>query len=259
MTTLHYDDLAVSIHADATALGAAMADQLAGYLGDALAGAETVGVILATGNSQIPLTEALAQRTDVDWSRVEIFHMDEYLGIGADHPASFRRWMRERIVEPLGVRAFHGIDGDAASPEQEARRYARLLAERPPRLAVMGVGENGHLAFNDPPADFFPTDLVRVVEMDERSRKQQVGEGHFPSLEQTPTHALSLTIPALLARHRVLVGVPERRKAQAVQRALEEPVTRRLPASVLRLVPHAHLHLDRDAASSLRRAHGTAA
>ena len=252
MTTFACDDLDVTIHDDAAALGKSVAEAFAAEVRARLEAQETVGVILATGNSQLPFADALAT-VDLDWSRIEVFHLDEYLGIAGDHEAGFRRWIRERVVDRYKARAFHGLDGQASQPEAEARRYAALLRERDPDIAVIGIGENGHIAFNDPPAEFHTLDLVRVVELDERSRRQQVGEGHFPSVEETPRLALSLTIPAVLSRRRILVGVPEARKAEAVQAALEGPVTRQMPASILRTCPRAELHVDRDAASQLTR------
>lgn len=250
MTTRTYDDLTVTVHDDAQALGAAVAEAFAAEVRTRMAKRDVVGVVLATGNSQVPFTDALAA-VDLDWSRIEVFHLDEYLGIDENHEAGFRRWMRERVVDPFEAGAFHGLEGQAEDPEAEARRYAALLADRNPDVAVIGIGENGHIAFNDPPAEFHTLDLVRVVELDQRSRQQQVGEGHFPSLEATPRFALSLTIPALLSRRRVLVGVPEVRKAEAVQATLEGPITRQVPASILRTCPRAGLHLDRAAASRL--------
>src|SRR3954454_17253744 len=157
------------------------------------------------------------------------------------HPASFRRYIRDNLTDIVHPRAFFGIEGDAPDVDAELQRYAALLAQYPPDATVMGIGENGHLAFNDPPADFETDEVIRWVELDEACRLQQAGEGHFPTLDDVPSRALSLTIPALLRSRDVLVVVPERRKAPAVKAALEGPVTPNGPASILQRQPHARL------------------
>jgi glucosamine-6-phosphate deaminase len=161
--------------------------------------------------------------------------------------------MKERIVEPLRPRRFEGLAGDFIPADAAIARYEALLRDLTPAICVMGIGENGHLAFNDPPADFGAEEWVRIVELDEVSRQQQVGEGHFPSLADTPREAISLTIPALLAPQRVIVVAPEARKARAVKAALEGPVSPAVPASILRTQPQARLYLDADSAALLDR------
>jgi glucosamine-6-phosphate deaminase len=251
--THQYDDLRVTTFATNEELGAAAAGDFAAIVTAAVAEHGSASVILATGNSQLTFIEAVRGRTDIDWSRISVFHMDEYLGMSADHPASFRRWMWEKLVSHVDLQAFYGVEGDAESTDDELRRYTRLLEQHEPVLCVMGIGENGHLAFNDPPADFETTELIKVVTLDERSRKQQVGEGHFPSYEETPEQALSLTIPALLRPAHVMVLVPEERKAAAVSDALEGPASLECPASILRRTPHARLYLDVESASWLQQ------
>lgn len=246
-----YGNATVTQHRGNAELGAAVAEAFAKAAKKALTQRDSVAVILATGNSQLSFARALIDRDDIDWPRITILHMDEYLGMREDHPASFRRWMRENIVSRVEPGGFEGVRGDHTPVEDEVVRYGNLLRSLEPSITVMGIGENGHLAFNDPPADFDTEDLVRVVTMDERSRRQQVGEGHFPSLDETPTRAISLTIPALLRSATVLVGVPELRKAEAVRSALEGPVTPNCPASILRQRGHSHIFLDRDSASGL--------
>ena len=177
--------------------------------------------------------------------------MDEYVGIPADHPASFRRYMRERLVDIVQPRAFHPIAGDTLDVEAEMRRYAGLLSADPPDLCVLGIGENGHLAFNDPPVDFQAPDPIHVVELSLASRRQQVGEGHFATIDDVPTHAITLTIPALLAPAVVIAVAPEGRKAAAVAAALNGPVTTDLPASILRETAGVTIILDTDSASRL--------
>jgi glucosamine-6-phosphate deaminase len=253
LRSFNVDRLRVEAHPDGTALGAAVSEAAAAVVADAIAERGIASVMFATGNSQIGFLDAFLARTDVDWSRLVGFHMDEYIGIRPDHPASFARYVRERIIDraPVPPRAFHLIDG-LADPQAEASRYTALLAAHPLDLVCMGVGENGHLAFNDPPfADFDdPVDL-KVVTLDLASRRQQVGEGHFPDLGSVPETALTVTIPALLRAGVDLVAAPEARKAAAVLAALTGPVTTDCPASILRETPHARLFLDVGSASQL--------
>jgi glucosamine-6-phosphate deaminase len=252
--TMH--GLPITIARDPEELGRAAARRFAEALAKVLAEKGRASVILATGNSQLPFVRALREERGIDWSRVTVFHMDEYLGMSAEHSASFRRWLKENIVDVFSPECFYGIEGDAEPIDAELERYSELLRRHDPDITVMGIGENGHLAFNDPPAQFVTSDLIRVVRLDHACRMQQVGEGHFASLEETPTEAVSLTIPMLLRPRTVLVLVPERRKAAATARALEGPVTPDCPASFLQEVPHAELYLDSDSASLLKTAVG---
>lgn len=251
MRDLRYDELAVSVADTPDELARTAADAFAAAVGAALAESESTSVVLATGNSQLLFAEYVTARDDIEWSRIALFHMDEYRGMPADHPASFRLWMREHIAAKVTLRAFHAIEGDREPVSAELARYTALLRADPPSVVVMGIGENGHLAFNDPPADFDTEDLIRLVRLDEACRQQQVGEGHFASLDETPTEALSLTVPMLISPPTVLVVAPERRKAEAVRASLEGPVTEQVPASVLRRVPQAHLLLDAESAALL--------
>lgn len=252
MRSLAVDDLTVHVHDQDRDLAADAADAAAQAIGAAVTARGVAHVMLATGNSQLAFLEALTGRSDVDWSAVVGFHMDEYVGIPADHPASFRRYLRERVVDVVHPRAFEYVEGDALDPEAECARYARLLAAHPLDLCCLGIGENGHLAFNDPPvADFDDPQAVKVVELDAACRLQQVGEGHFPDLDAVPQQAITVTIPALLAAARVLAIVPEARKAAPVTAALTGPITTACPASALRRVGHATLYLDADSAAGL--------
>ncbi|HEY0540229.1 MAG TPA: glucosamine-6-phosphate deaminase [Actinoallomurus sp.] len=246
-----YGQLPAAAYPSADALGVAAADAFAATVGDALRSRPTVAVILATGNSQLPFFAALRNRSDIDWSRIDVFHMDEYLGMSPDHPASFRRYLHEQLVDGVGPRAFHGMRGDAEDTQKEMARYSALLDEYEPLVCVLGIGENAHLAFNDPPADFTTDELVRLLELDEACRRQQWGEGHFPTLDAVPRQALSLTVPALLRPSHVFALVPEKRKAEAVRSALMGPVTPQCPASILQETPHARLFLDTEASSLL--------
>ena len=208
--------------------------------------------IMATGNSQIQFLEKLVALGGVDWSRVTLFHMDEYLGIRDDHPASFRRYMRERVEARVKPRQFHYVAGDALLPLDECARYTKLLLAQPIDLCCLGIGENGHIAFNDPPvAHFHDPHRVKLVKLDEACRQQQVGEGHFPNLAAVPQYAFTLTIPMLCSAKKMLCIVPEQRKAQAVKAALRGPVTTACPASILRQQGQCTLFLDADSASQL--------
>ena len=248
---MKYDDLDVHVHADLVGLATDAAQDATDAIGRAVAARGSANVMIATGNSQLAFLEVLTGRADVPWSKVTVFHMDEYVGMGADHPASFARYITERVVDQVHPAAAHLIDGTNAVAHEIAR-YTDLLSRHPLDLTCLGIGENGHLAFNDPPvADFDDPADVKEVELDAACRAQQVGEGHFPDLEAVPRTAITLTIPALLRAARVLAIVPERRKAAAVRAALTGPVTTECPASILRRTPHATLYLDEESAALL--------
>jgi len=250
---LRYDQLTVEVHPTRQALGEAAAAYLIREINALLASQPAVHLIFATGNSMLGFYDALRRRAaGVDWQRVRIFHMDEYVGMTADHPASFRRYLHQHIISYLQPLAFYEVIGDAADSQQECDRYTALLRQYPPHICCLGIGENGHIAFNDPPyADFDDPLTVKVVRLAEQSRRQQVGEGHFTSPDEVPREAITLTIPALLAPACVIGIVPEARKAQAVKTALEGPISEDCPASILRQTPHARLLLDVDSAGLL--------
>ena len=246
------DSLPVRIHADQSSLAADAAQMAQEFLRETIRRQGSAAAILATGNSQICFLDALVELGGVDWSKVTLFHMDEYLGIDASHKASFRRYMRERVEARLKPGKFNYIEGDALLPLMECERYAKLLAAQPIDLCCLGIGENGHLAFNDPPvADFNDPHRVKLVKLDEACRLQQVGEGHFPNLEAVPQYAFTLTIPTLCSATRMLCIVPERRKAPAVRAALRDLIGTACPASYLRRQQHCTLFLDNEAASLL--------
>lgn len=231
-------------------LGRAAARHTADVIAQCVQRQGSARVVLATGNSQLPFVEALGDISDIAWDAVTVFHLDEYVGLPATHPASFRRWIRERIAEPFQPAAVHYIDGDSPDPDAEARRYEELLRAAPLDLVCMGIGENGHIAFNEPyQADFADPRWARIITLDERSRKQQVGEGHFVDVESVPERAISLTIPALLAPRNIQVVVPERRKAEAVRATLTAEISNACPATILRSQEHAVLFLDAESAS----------
>jgi glucosamine-6-phosphate deaminase len=246
------DQATVRVHAAGEDLARDAAAEAADTIGAAVAARGTAHVMFATGNSQLAFLDELAARDDVDWSSLVGYHLDEYVGIDADHPASFRRYLRERIVDRVHPQRFHYLAGDSPEPGRECARYASLLAGHRLDLCCLGIGENGHLAFNDPPvADFDDPATVKVVELDERCRRQQVGEGHFPSLDAVPPRAITVTIPGLLAARRVLAVVPEARKRGPVLVALTGPVTTDCPASILRTQAHVLVELDADSAAGL--------
>lgn len=209
-------------------------------------------VIAATGASQFEFLDGLTAKHDIEWQRVVFFHLDEYVGLPETHPASFRKYLRERIVERVHPAAFHFIEGDAPDPNAECRRLAGLISSRTVDAAFVGIGENGHLAFNDPPADFETEEPYIVVGLDEECRRQQVGEGWFASVEEVPSQAVSMSIREILRARNVICVVPDRRKAQAVRDCLELEVSPLRPASALRLHDAATVYLDTESASLLQ-------
>jgi glucosamine-6-phosphate deaminase len=252
MKELKYGELEVTILDSNAELGTRAAQDFASAASAALKEQDEIAIILATGNSQLSFVNALYERDDIDWSRIIVLHMDEYLKMSADHPASFYRWMEEKVVAKLHPKEFFGIRGDVPA-EEEIARYSALIERLKPSICVMGIGENGHVAFNDPPADFNTKELIKIVELDDIGcRTQQVNEGHFASLEEMPEQALTLTVHALLQPTTVLVLTPESRKAKAVKDALEGPLTELCPASILKTAPNAHLYLDPESSALLK-------
>jgi len=250
--TARYDNLPVAIYQSNEAMGQAAAQDAREIINQAMVKQGQANVILATGNSQLTFLEALRDLVGIDWSRVNVFHMDEYLDLAPTHPASFPLFLRRHFLDFVDVGAFYPVPGQPSDVEQACRAYEALLRQHPLDLVAMGFGENGHLAFNDPPyAKFDDPTWVKVIELAEASRRQQVGEGHFGSLEEVPTQAITLTIPALLAPGAILCIVPEARKAEAVRACLTGPITEDCPGSILRRVDHARLYLDQESAAQL--------
>ncbi|MDA1275017.1 MAG: glucosamine-6-phosphate deaminase [Verrucomicrobia bacterium] len=249
------EKLSVAVYADPTRLAQGAAREVRGHIVETLARQGTARVILATGNSQLQFLEVLAGMEGVDWSAVTLFHMDEYLGITGDHPSSFRFYMRERVEKRLVPGCFHYLQGDALEPIRECKRYGELLLEQPIDLCCLGIGDNGHLAFNDPPvANFEDRDLVKIVRLDDICKTQQANQGHFPNKDAVPPYALTLTIPALCLARRMICLCPGQHKAKAVKDTLEGPVGPGCPASVLRTQSQAELLLDAASARDLRSA-----
>ncbi len=247
------DKMQIAVFQSNQNLGQQAAADFAQIVKQTVAERGEAAVIFATGNSQLSFFEGLHAHPDIPWNAIVALHMDEYLGMSDAHPASFRRFLNNKVTAPFHPRQTFGIHGDAPDKEAELARYTELLQTYQPIITVLGIGENGHLAFNDPPADFNTKKLIHVVTLDETCRRQQVGEGHFSSLEDVPHQAISLTIPALLRPAHVMALVPEGRKAQAVKAALEGPITENCPASILRTQPHVKLYLDEDSAALIKR------
>ncbi|NLG26324.1 MAG: glucosamine-6-phosphate deaminase, partial [Chloroflexi bacterium] len=221
MSKRKYGEADVAVYANGADLGKQAAKDLTAILKQAVKEQGEAAIIVATGNSQLQFMQALRETSGIAWDKVRVFHMDEYVGMSDTHSASFRKYIRENLTDIVRPLAFYGVQGDAPDLEAELQRYTELLARYKPVAVVMGIGENGHLAFNDPPADFTTDKSIHVVTLDAKCRQQQVGEGHFPNLDAVPTHALSLTISELVKPAHLLVVVPEQRKAVAVKAALE--------------------------------------
>ncbi|HET6568616.1 MAG TPA: glucosamine-6-phosphate deaminase [Rhodothermales bacterium] len=243
--TLGIGLLEVNVYPDRESLGRAAAEAVAAQMDALLRTREEVRMVFAAAPSQEEFLAALRARTDLDWARVRAFHMDEYLGLPPDAPQLFGAFLRERLFGRLPFKAVHYLDPSPHDPLAECARYAALLQLAPPDLVCLGIGENGHLAFNDPPvADFHDAELVKVVTLDEACRRQQVNDGCFQELESVPRRAVTLTIPALLRGRYLSVVVPGPSKAPAVRAALYDPISTRCPATVLRLHERAVLNLD---------------
>ncbi|QDU77474.1 Glucosamine-6-phosphate deaminase 1 [Bremerella volcania] len=236
---------------DAKRLGIAAARRGAEAIRNAIAENGRANIIVATGASQFETLSALIAEEGIDWSHVTGFHLDEYLGLDDQHPASFCRYLRERFVEHVPLKKFHYVDGTGADPHQVCRELGQLIQDHPIDVAFVGIGENGHLAFNDPPADFDTNEPYLVVELDEACRKQQAGEGWFATIDDVPTQAISMSCRHILKSKTIICSVPDKRKAEAVRSSLEGPVTPDVPASILQTHESTTLYVDKAAASLL--------
>ena len=211
---------------------------------------------VATGSSQFDFLAALTSDRSIDWSRTTMFHLDEYTGISASHPASFRRYLRERLVDRVQPGEVHFIRGEAPDPRAECRRISDLIGQGPIDVAFIGIGENGHLAFNDPPADFETGEPYILVTLDTACRQQQVSEGWFATIDDVPAHAISMSIRQIMSAESIVCTVPGIRKAEAVRNCVEGQVTPLHPSSILRTHADCHLYLDLDSASLLGTSSG---
>ncbi|MGC1784425.1 MAG: glucosamine-6-phosphate deaminase [Acidobacteriaceae bacterium] len=249
---LEAGSLKLEIYPTQEAAGAAAANAAAKALQELGERNETFGVIFATGASQIDTLRTLIAIPDLPWDRVRGFHMDEYIGMAADHPASFRHYLREKLTGKVRMREFSEVDGTAPNLEQECREYAAKLRAANPQLCLLGIGENGHLAFNDPGiADFNDPVDMKIVQLDRVCRQQQAAEGWFESFEDVPKQAMTLTIPTLLRVPKLIVSVPGSRKAHIVRRTIEESISTECPATILRIHPDATIYLDSESAAEL--------
>jgi len=231
-------------------LGRAAAEDAAKMINEAIDKRDAAYVIAATGASQFEFLDALVQEK-IDWSKVAFFHLDEYVGLPESHPASFRRYLKERLVNRIHPQTFHFLDGEANDVQKECRRVGDLIAQQPVDVAFVGVGENGHLAFNDPPADFETEEPYLVVNLDDACRQQQVGEGWFQSIAEVPAQAISMSIKQILKSRNILCIVPDQRKAEAVRASVTLPVSPVHPASILQQHEQVTLYLDHHSSSLL--------
>ncbi len=247
----------IRTHQNAAAMGAAAAAEGAEVIRRALAARDRVSIIVATGASQFETLKALVKEPGIDWSRITAFHLDEYVGLPEAHGASFRKYLRERFVDLLPSRPeFIPVNGDARDLRAELDRLSGLISKTTIEVCFAGIGENSHLAFNDPPADFQTTRPYLVVDLDEACRRQQFGEGWFPTMADVPKQAISMSIREIMRARKIVLSVPDQRKAAAVKATVEGPVTPLCPASVVQGHPDCTLHLDGPSASGLAAGRG---
>ncbi len=243
----------ISIFRTKQELGKAAAKAAADAIKEAIAEKEAANIILATGASQFETLDNLVAADGIAWSKVTIFHLDEYIGLPGDHPASFRKYLKERFLDKIPpLKDVYLVNGNADDQFAECQRLSRIIAAYTIDLALVGIGENGHLAFNDPPADFETDEPYIVVALNEACRKQQVGEGWFEKLQDVPRQAISMSIRQIMKSSCIITSVPDRRKAKAVKDALEGKVTNACPASILQQHPNCKIFLDAQSASLLK-------
>jgi glucosamine-6-phosphate deaminase len=241
----------VYVHNTHRNMARAAAEFGAGLIRDAVARRDRAVIILSTGMSQAVFLEELTAVTDVPWNKTTMFHLDDYIGLPVDHPASFDCYLRERFIDKVQPGEFHLVDGNAADPEAECARYAALMEREPVDVCFAGIGETAHLALNDPPADFDEPRTFRVIDVDRRSREQLAGEGWFDSWQSCPARAITISIERIMRCRTVVSVVGEARKARAIARTLGEPVGSDTPATVLRTHQDSHLFLDSDSSAIL--------
>jgi len=242
--------LQIKILADKDTLGGAAADHAAASLRRAIRYHRAARIIAATGASQFEFLEALTSAPGIDWERVEVFHLDEYIGLPMTHPASFRKYLFERLISRTGITRYHFLDGEGDAMAS-IKRIGKEIQRMPIDLAFVGIGENAHLAFNDPPANFETEDPYLIVDLDQACRQQQVNEGWFAKVEDVPKQAISMSVRQILRSKEIIAVVPDERKAQAVKYSLEGDVSPVAPASILRTHPNVTIYLDKDSAALL--------
>ena len=242
--------LQIKVLADKDSLGRAAAHHAATSVRQAIFDHGVARIIAATGASQFEFLDAFTSSPAIDWQRVEVFHLDEYIGLPITHPASFRKYLFERFIDKTGVTKYHFLDGDGDA-KASIQRIGDELRRSPVDLAFVGIGENAHLAFNDPPADFEIEDPYLIVDLDQTCRQQQVNEGWFAKVADVPKQAISMSVRQILRSKEIIVVVPDERKAQAVKNSLEGDVSPIVPASILRTHPNVTIYLDKDSAALL--------
>jgi glucosamine-6-phosphate deaminase len=242
--------LKIKILTDRESLGRAAADHAARSLRRVIRDQGNARIVAATGVSQFEFLDALTSEPEIDWGRVEVFHLDEYVGLPITHPASFRKYLFERLIHKTGITRYHLLDGDG-DPQSSIRQIGSKLQLKPADIAFAGIVENGHLAFNDPPADFKTEEPYLIVDLDDACRQQQVNEGWFSKLTDVPKKAISMSVREILRAKEIIVVVPDTRKAHAVKCCLEGEVSPMVPASILRNHPNATIYLDTDSAALL--------
>lgn len=236
---------------DKVALGSAAAQQAAAAIRRAIVENGTARLIAATAASQMEFLASLTKAPGIDWTKVEAFHLDEYIGLPVTHPGSFRKMLMEQLIVKTGITRYHLLEGDAKDPAVAVRQVSNKLASAPIDIAFLGIGENGHIAFNDPPADFETEAPYIIVALDEACRRQQVGEAWFSDISQVPQHAISMSAQQILKAKEILAVVPDQRKAAAVKACFEGEISPMAPASILRRHPNATVYLDKHSASLL--------
>ena len=242
----------VRIYSSTSEMGKAAAFDAAQLMREAIARQGHVRVIVATGNSQADLIRVLTTEESLDWKSVEVFHMDEYIGMSSSHPASFAHWLKSYVADVVHPGKVHYLLGDSPNPKEHFQQYGALLTSGVIDLCFLGFGENGHIAFNDPHvANFKDPLIIKQVVLDQKCRAQQVGEGHFPNVEAVPEEAITLTCPTLMSARNLICCVPEKRKAEALRDALEGPLSEACPASLVVTHPRAQIYLDPQSASLL--------
>jgi glucosamine-6-phosphate deaminase len=241
----------LKVFKDKTSLGQAAAEQAAEAIRRALRDRGHARIIAATAASQAEFLNALTNTPDIDWASVEAFHLDEYIGLPITHPGSFRGMLMEQLIRKTGIPKYHLLDGDGANPSEVVRTVSRELSSGPIDVAFLGIGENGHIAFNDPPADFSTEEPYIIVTLDEACRRQQVGEAWFRDISDVPERAISMSVRQILKANEILAVVPDRRKAPAIKACFESEISPMVPASILRTHPNATVYLDNDSASLL--------